>query len=110
MLTTAELNSIARARLKDAEALLLRKRYDGAAYLSGYAAEVALKARIAKTLKWSGFPSSRGEFEGLQSFRTHELPLLLRLSGWEAKIKARFPAAWLFVSQWNPESRYLPPG
>ena len=35
MLTVKELVSIAKARLKDAEALYAAKRYDGAAYIAG---------------------------------------------------------------------------
>ena len=50
-LKTAELRKIAKARLKDAEALLAAHRYDGAIYLCGYAVELALKARICQTLK-----------------------------------------------------------
>jgi len=110
MLTPAELTSIARARLRDADALLAKGRYDGAAYLCGYAVEIALKTRIVKTLKWTGFPSDGGDFKDLQSFKTHNLNLLMRLSGWEARMKTRFAPEWLIVSQWNPESRYGPPG
>ena len=110
MLTGRDLRLIARARLKDAKALLDHGRFDGAAYLCGYAVEIALKARIVKTLKWSGFPSGGGEFRDLESFRTHNLHVLVRLCGWEAKIKAKLPLEWSIVSQWNPESRYGPPG
>ena len=69
MLTVSELSSIARARLKDASALVSKGRYDGAAYVCGYAVEIALKARIVKTLKWSGFPADGGEFKDLKSFQ-----------------------------------------
>lgn len=110
MLTIAELTSLARARLKDADALFSKRRYDGAGYICGYAVEIALKARIAKTLKWSGFPSNGSEFKGVENLKTHNLRLLLRFSGWDAKIKARFTAEWLVVSPWNPDSRYDPPG
>jgi HEPN domain-containing protein len=110
VLSTADLTSIARARLKDAAALLSKRRYDGAAYLCGYAIESALKARVVKTLKWSDFPSTSSEFSGLQSFKTHDLHMLLRLSGWAPKIKAKYAAEWSVVSQWNPESRYRPAG
>lgn len=41
-------------------------------YLCGYAIEVALKARICRTLNWTGFPETRGEFEGYQSCRRPE--------------------------------------
>ncbi|MCB0065385.1 MAG: HEPN domain-containing protein [Caldilineaceae bacterium] len=70
-----------KARLEDAEVLLAANRYDGAMYLCGYAVELALKARICRTLKWAGYPSTRKEFEGYQSLRTHDLKVLLHLSG-----------------------------
>jgi hypothetical protein len=46
------------SRLKDAKALLAAKRYDGSVYLCGYSVEIGLKARICRTLKWDGFPST----------------------------------------------------
>ena len=110
MLTRTELRKIARARLRDAEILFSSKRYDGAVYLCGYAIEVALKARICRTLRWADFPSTGGEFHGLQSFRTHSLDILLRLSGVESKIKADFLSQWSAVAVWAPETRYKPIG
>jgi hypothetical protein len=106
VLTAAQLKAIARARLADAEALLKAGRSDGSAYLCGYAVELALKARTCRTLKWSGFPEKRSEFEGLQSFKTHDLDILLRLSGREQYIKVNLFPEWTAVSQWNPEARY----
>ena len=44
MIATSDLEAIARSRLKEAKALLKSRHYDGAAYLCGYAIEVALKA------------------------------------------------------------------
>ena len=110
MLSTGDLRALARARLKDAGALLSKGRFEGAAYLCGYAVEIALKARIVKTLKWPGFPALANEFSGLQSFRSHDLDMLLSLSGWEPKIRGKFLAEWSVVSDWDPESRYAPPG
>jgi HEPN domain len=71
MILTQDLKAIARARLRDAQALLRAKRFDGAFYLCGYAVELALKARICRTLKWAGFPESGSEIKGMQSIRTH---------------------------------------
>ena len=51
MITLNELKTIAQVRLLDAEALITAERYDGAAYICGYAIELSLKARICKTLK-----------------------------------------------------------
>ena len=110
MLSTADLTTLARARLKDAKALLAKGRYAAAAYLCGYAVEIALKTRIVKTLKWSGFPSENNEVAGLKNFWTHDLQLLVHLSGREDKMKAKFPTEWTVVTQWTPESRYHPPG
>jgi hypothetical protein len=105
-----ELRSVARARLQDAQILLRANRFDGAFYLGGYAVEVALKARICRTLKWSGFPDKSSEFQGLQSLKTHDLEILLRLSGVEPKVKATYLAEWSALLNWNPEKRYEPVG
>jgi HEPN domain-containing protein len=110
MLTRAELRKIARARIQDARVLFRGRRYDGAVYLCGYAVELALKARICTVLHWPGFPSTSAEFKGLQSFKVHELDVLLRLAGREAKIKASYPVDWSVVTQWDPEVRYQPIG
>ena len=56
MISTRDLRSISRARLRDAEELLAARRYDGAFYLAGCAVESALKARACRTLKWTEFP------------------------------------------------------
>lgn len=106
VLSAADLKTIARARLADAAALLAASRLDGSAYLCGYVVELALKARICRTLKWPAFPEKRNEFEGLQSFKTHDLDVLLRLSGREQYIKVTLFPEWTIVSQWNPEARY----
>jgi HEPN domain-containing protein len=110
MLTVQQLRSVARARLGDARALLAARRYDSAIYLAGCAVEVALKARICRTLRWADFPSSKKEFEGLTSLKTHSLDLLLRLSGVEARIKQRYLKEWSIVKKWDPEMRYHPTG
>jgi HEPN domain-containing protein len=110
VLSAAQLKALAQARLADAEVLLQAGRFDGSAYLCGYAVELALKARACKTLKWADFPEKDKEFKGLGSFKTHDLDILLRLSGREQYIKVNFFAEWTVVSQWNPESRYQPVG
>ena len=110
MLSTQEIRRIAGARLDDAEVLHRAKRYDGAAYLCGYAIELALKARICKTLKWAGYPQTSGEFQGLSSFKVHDLELLLKLSGRAAAIKTKYIAEWSGVLTWKPEDRYNPIG
>ncbi len=110
MIPTNDLLKIAGARLKDAEVLLGSRRYDGAIYLCGYAVELALKARICKTLNWPGYPDTRKEFENYSSFKTHNLDVLLHLSGQESAIKLNFFTEWSVVAQWNPSARYQPVG
>jgi HEPN domain-containing protein len=110
MLTVAELTSIARARLKDAKALFSKGRYDGAAYVCGYAVEIALKARIVKTLKWRGFPDDGGKSDGFRGFKIHDLESLVQFTAWEDKTKAKLGADWSVVFQWSPEARYRVPG
>lgn len=110
MIDTKNIKKIAKARLRDAEVLAAANRCEGAIYLCGYAVELGLKARICKTLKWPGFPSSRKEFEGYQSFKTHDLDVLLHLTGIEDHIKTQLFAEWSAVAAWDPESRYNPVG
>lgn len=106
MKTISELENISKARIEDAEVLHNSSRYDGAIYLCGYAVEVSLKARICKTLGWQGFPSTGKEFSDFKSFKTHDLAVLLKLSGVEDVIKKKHLSEWSAVSTWNPEARY----
>ena len=110
MLDKKEIKKIAKARFKDAEVLVASRRYEGAIYLCGYAIELGLKARICRTLKWSGFPSTNNEFKDYRSFRTHNLDVLLHLTGIEDKIKRELFAEWSAVAEWDPETRYNPIG
>jgi HEPN domain-containing protein len=110
VISRAELESLARARLVDAEALRLAGRYDSAIYLCGYAVELQLKAVICRTLRWAWFPSSSREFEDLRSFRTHDFAVLLRLTGRADEVLAAYEIEWKEVSKWNPEMRYSPDG
>ena len=110
MIEHGELLKIAEERLKDAEALLAAGRYDGAIYLGGYVVELALKSCICRILNWRGFPQTRSEFQNYQSFRTHDLDVLLSLSGAEDKIKTGFLAEWSAVATWDSEARYNPIG
>jgi len=110
MISKSDLRRISQARLKDSEVLFHSKRYDGAIYLCGYAVEIALKNRICKTHGWKEYPFTRKEFENLLSFKTHNLDILLKLSGVENKIKTNFFAEWSLVAEWDPEARYKPIG
>jgi hypothetical protein len=106
MISHVALKTIAKARLNDAQALLLAHRYDGGVYICGYAVELALKSKICKHLRWGGYPSSNGEFQDYLTFKTHKLDVLLRLSGQEMRIKAKYVTEWLKVVTWDPQVRY----
>jgi HEPN domain-containing protein len=110
MISVAELRKVARARLRDAKALCGSRKYHAAIYVAGYAIEIALKARICKSLKWKEFPETAKEFEGLSNLKTHKLSLLLRLSGREEFIKKHAFLDWSAVVSWDPEMRYRPAG
>lgn len=110
MIAVGELQLIARARLDDARVLFSAARLEGAAYLCGYGVELALKARICKTLGWPEFPSTRSEFQAYASFKTHNLEVLLHLSGREHELKTQLLGEWSAVTKWDPESRYTPVG
>jgi len=110
MLQANEVKRLGGDRLKDAEALFAASRYDGAAYLCGYSVELALKARICKTLKWVEFPETNKEFKDLKSLQVHNLDCLLRFTGREARVKKTMMAEWSAVSAWHPDSRYRPVG
>jgi hypothetical protein len=71
---------------------------------------LALKARICKVLKWLGYPSNQGEFRDYQSFRTHDLDVLLHLTGREEAVKVNYFAEWSAVAKWNPSARYQAAG
>jgi len=101
-----QIDRIVEARLIDAEVLLNAKRFDGSVYLCGYAIELGLKRRICETLKWNEYPTS-GKYS---TFKTHDLDVLLHLSGIEDNIKIHYLSEWSIVSQWNPEARYKPIG
>jgi HEPN domain-containing protein len=110
MIERSELRNIASERLKDAEALLALARFDGAIYLAGYVVELALKSRICVLLNWKGFPQTGSEFQNYKSFKTHNLDVLLSLSGAEEKIKTQHLAEWSAIAAWDPEARYNPIG
>ena len=50
--------------------------------------------------------ASYAEFSDYRSFKTHDLDVLLHLSGIEDKVKATLLAEWSAIAQWSPESRY----
>jgi hypothetical protein len=110
MLTRAELRKTAKEYLAAAIILRDNRKYDVSVYLCGYAVEIALKDRTCRTLRWASFPDTPNEFKGLNSFKTHNLEILLHLSGAEHRIKPALNGDWSVVTKWDPEQRYNPRG
>ena len=105
-MNVGDLKGVAGAKLKDAQHLYNGRRYDSASYLCGYAVEAALKYRICRTHGWSEYYYK----DPYRSFATHDLQVLLRLSGAELKVQSRFHAEWSEVTKWTVEWRYDPVG
>lgn len=106
-ITPEELKKLSEEWIADSELLVREKRFGTAYYLCGYAIEMALKRRICLTLGWKeGYPNKKKKFENLQSFKTHNLDLLLHLSGMEEKIQSDYMALWSIATGWDPEIRY----
>lgn len=101
-----EIEKIVQARIEDAEILYKESRFDGSVYLCGYAVELGLKARICRTLQWDEYPTS-GKYN---TFKTHDLDVLLHLTGMEDKVKLKYLEEWSIVAQWSPDARYNPIG
>ena len=107
MIARRDLETIARSRLREAKVLFRSGHYDGAAYLCGYAIELALKVRICRHLKWNGFPENRGESKWASALKIHDLDALLELSGVQARIRSTYVGEWSIIyDTWTPEMRY----
>lgn len=110
-----QLQTLAKTRLGDAKALLGRKRWSGAYYLSGYAIECGLKAGLLRHLGESGAvfgEQGQAYLKDLAGCWTHDLVKLVKLAGLEAEFKAArdanpgLEAFWGVAKDWKETSRY----
>jgi HEPN domain-containing protein len=85
MLTKADLEALAEARLQDAALLLRAGRTSSAYYLAGYSVELALKACVAKTFQ----PNTIPDEAFVNEIYTHSLEKLLSTAGLLAAFKSR---------------------
>lgn len=102
----ADMKRTARSHLADARVLRRGGRYDGAVYLCGYAVEIALKARICRTLQWAEYPAV--QVDG-GSFKTHAFRQLLWLTGIQDRVQTAHGLPnpdWSVVQSWDPAMRY----
>jgi HEPN domain-containing protein len=107
------LQNLAKTRLKDAKALLGRRRWSGAYYLCGYAVECSLKACVLRYLGESGaLFGEPGYLKKLADCWTHDLVKLVNLAGLDADFgvarsaNAALDNFWTAVKDWNETSRY----
>lgn len=105
----ADLQSIAKLRVKEARVLLDNRCYEGAYYLLGYAVECALKACIAKQTKRYDFPDRKL----VQDSYVHDLEKLLNISGLKVLHQTQmqsdkiFEVNWATVKDWKEDKRYV---
>jgi HEPN domain-containing protein len=108
-LNRAQLQWLARERIREAKALLLSRRWSGAYYLAGYSVECALKSCvIAYLMRTDDFPDRRFS----EQCWTHDLTQLIRLAGLKPQFDTdlaadrTLDANWTVVKDWNEKSRY----
>ncbi len=104
----ADLQALARVRLREAKALLAAGFPDGAYYLAGYSLECAVKACIAKKTKRFDFPDKTR----VHASHTHSLKDLVKLAELETDRlevvngNPAFGDSWELVLNWRETSRY----
>lgn len=103
----ATLQSIALEKAQDAELLFQNRRYSNSYYLFGYAAEIAIKARIALRFKGEAIPDRKL----VNAVHTHDLNNLIALAGLTGDLQAArqsvlFDSHWAAVSNWTEAARY----
>ena len=108
-----QLQALAESRLKDVQALLARKRWSAAYYLTGYVIECALKSSILRHLEATGIIFSDREYlRKLADCWTHDLVKLANLAGLDAEFgaargaNASLDRYWVVAKDWKETSRY----
>jgi hypothetical protein len=108
-----KLQNLAKTRLKDAKALLGRRRWSGAYYLCGYAIECRFKACLLRYLGESEAIFGDPDYlKRLARCWTHDLAELVNLAGLDAVFGAArganpvLDAFWRVTNDWTETSRY----
>lgn len=108
------LQNLAKTRLRDAKALLGRRRWSGAYYLCGYAIECGLKACLFRHLGESAalFGDPQYLKKELIECWTHDLVKLVHLAGLDSELgtscqtNQALAAFWTVTKEWKETSRY----
>ena len=103
-MTRTEFQQLAESRLADARILLDAQRWNAAYYLTGYAVECGLKARIAKRFNEHDIP----DWSFVKNIFVHDLDKPLELSTLQPYLVKNSPLAvnWGIVRQWSEQARY----
>lgn len=104
----AALEVMAQAKLDDAELLFQHGRFSNSYYLFGYAAELAIKARIALLFRADTIPDRKLVMD-VYSHDLNKLIGLARLTdelSLEIEGSQKFADHWTTVSLWTEASRY----
>lgn len=102
------LQELSRTRQREARLLLASGEWSDAYYVSGYAAECALKACIARATRPNEFPDKNFA----EKVWTHDLVRLVAHAGLEPELQQRsaaepdFEINWGIVKDWSEKSRY----
>ena len=116
-----ELRTLTRERLKDAKALLGRKRYSFAYHVAGFAVECALKSCVLARMVVTGYVFKVGDGREKKSlkdvFLVHDLKHLIHVAGLQEELglriaesrrdNSRFGTFWETVTKWTVEERYV---
>lgn len=106
-----DLLELANLRIKEAKVLLNMNCPEGSYYLAGYAAELALKACIARKTERYEFPDKMR----VQSSYTHDLVKLVKVAGLDAELDEAtgkdhdLRENWMVVKGSSEQSRYMRP-
>jgi hypothetical protein len=107
------LQNLAKTRLRDAQALLGRRRWSGAYYLCGSVIECALKACLLKYLGESDAVfGKQGYLKDLVGCWTHDLVKLVNMAGLDTDFGVArganpvLEANWGVTKDWKETSRY----
>ena len=113
MVDRKKLQNLAKARLKDAQILLGRKRWSAAYYLCGYAVECGLKACLLRHLGESAAVFGDPLYlKNLAGCWTHDLVKLVNLAGLDVEFgtarqaNAVLDTFWGVTKDWKETSRY----
>jgi len=115
----AHLKRLTTERLKDANALLQKKRYSFAYHATGFAVECALKACVLSQMVVTGWVFVPGDRKkSLQDVFTHDFQQLIQIAGLNSELedhlresaanRTAFPLHWKTVLEWKVEERYTP--